>query len=187
MNTLSLQGKEAVRSCADFETARASDDLIRLRNIITVTHGLTYGVGTLRFSGLIDEWEKRRNLVANTPGSTDPLFPTTIDADRWERQQSAEFKHIRASLVQAGGIRVTESPSTTGKVGRDTKTDTLMEGVVLVAHPLERVHKITDSFSLRDVGVAGLDKACSDMFELGRLLALPAIGNGERGVDGSGE
>jgi hypothetical protein len=43
LNCLTTQGREAVRGHKDFSTARDSDNLVKLRDILIETHGSTYG------------------------------------------------------------------------------------------------------------------------------------------------
>jgi hypothetical protein len=48
LNCLTPPGKESVRAHQDFPAARAADDLVALRAIISETHGATYGMSRAR-------------------------------------------------------------------------------------------------------------------------------------------
>jgi hypothetical protein len=92
LNTLTVQGKEAVRSHEKFPAARASDNLVLLRAIVEETHDLTRGVGTSETA------QQLRHRYHQLRQRTDQSLYSVY----------SEFAHILASLERAGDARLTQ-------------------------------------------------------------------------------
>jgi hypothetical protein len=92
LNCLTTRGREAVRGHKDFSSARDSEDLVKLRDILIETHGSTYGMSKAETATQL-----RREYFALRQKPDQSLFSFRSELDQ-----------LRSSLRIVGGSRPTE-------------------------------------------------------------------------------